>query len=70
MTRAELGPLFLAGRLLNVGSYAIAERLAGRIGLLRTMVYTHLPSSLVLLLLASALVRRWSLAPVSRWATT
>ncbi len=54
MTGAELGPLFLAGRLLNVGSYAVAERLAGRIGLLRTMVYTHLPSSLILLLLPLA----------------
>jgi predicted MFS family arabinose efflux permease len=50
-TGADLGPLFLAGRLLNVGSYAVAERLAGRIGLLRTMVYTHLPSSVVLLVL-------------------
>lgn len=50
-TGAELGPLFLAGRMLNVGSYAAAERLAGRIGLLRTMVYTHLPSSVILLCL-------------------
>lgn len=50
-TGAELGPLFLAGRMLNVGSYAAAGRLAGRIGLLRTMVYTHLPSSVVLLFL-------------------
>jgi predicted MFS family arabinose efflux permease len=37
--------------MLNVGSYAAAERLAGRIGLLRTMVYTHLPSSVILLCL-------------------
>ena len=51
LTGAELGPLFMAGRLLNVASYAVAGWLAARIGLLRTMVFTHLPSSLVLLLL-------------------
>ena len=51
LTGAELGPLFMAGRLLNVASYAVAGWLASRIGLLRTMVFTHLPSSLVLLLL-------------------
>jgi len=43
-----LGPVFFAARLLNAASYLGAEWLAGRIGLVRTMVFTHLPSSLLL----------------------
>jgi MFS family permease len=43
-----LGPVFFAARLLNAGSYLAAERLARRIGLVRTMVFTHLPSSALL----------------------
>ena len=54
LTGAVLGPLFFATRVLNAASYLVAERLARRIGLLRTMVFTHLPSSLILLLLPLA----------------
>jgi MFS family permease len=43
-----LGPVFFAARLLNATSYLAAEWLASRIGLVRTMVFTHLPSSVVL----------------------
>lgn len=43
-----LGPVFFAARALNALSYFAAERIARRIGLVRTMVFTHLPSSLVL----------------------
>lgn len=46
-----VGPLFLLARGLNAASYFGAELLARRIGLIRTMVFTHLPSSLFLLLL-------------------
>lgn len=46
-----LGPIFFAARALNALSYFAAEWLARRIGLLRTMVFTHLPSSLVLVAL-------------------
>lgn len=46
-----LGPIFFAARALNALSYFAAARLARRIGLLRTMVFTHLPSSLVLVAL-------------------
>lgn len=46
-----VGPLFLVARGLNAASYFGAELLARRIGLIRTMVFTHLPSSLFLLLL-------------------
>jgi MFS family permease len=43
-----LGPVFFAARLLNAASYVGAEWLAARIGLVRTMVFTHLPSSVLL----------------------
>jgi len=39
--------LFAAG-LLQAGSSIVSGRLAGRIGLLNTMVFTHLPSNLML----------------------
>ncbi len=46
-----LGAVFFAARALNALSYLAAERLARRIGLVRTMVFTHLPSSLFLIAL-------------------
>ncbi len=46
-----LGVLFFAARGLNALSYLAAERLARRFGLIRTMVFTHLPSSGLLLAL-------------------
>lgn len=48
---AALGPVFFAARALNAVSYFAAEQLARRFGLVRTMVFTHLPSSLILLAL-------------------
>jgi predicted MFS family arabinose efflux permease len=47
----QLGALFFVARGLNGASYLLAPVLARRIGLLRTMVFTHVPSSVVLLLL-------------------
>jgi predicted MFS family arabinose efflux permease len=44
-----LAPLFLLARIANGLSHLAAAWLARRIGLLRTMVLTHLPSSLLLL---------------------
>lgn len=46
-----LGPVFFAARGLNALSYLGAEFLARRLGLVRTMVFTHLPSSVVLIAL-------------------
>jgi MFS family permease len=46
-----LGPVFFAARILNAASYVGAAWLAGRIGLVRTMVFTHLPSSVLLCVL-------------------
>jgi MFS family permease len=43
------GSLFFWTGVLTAFSYLVAVRIAARIGLVRTMVYTHLPSSLCLL---------------------
>jgi len=45
---ANVAVLFSAGRLLAAGSHLGAAWLAKRIGLINTMVYTHIPSSLLL----------------------
>jgi hypothetical protein len=49
VTEAKLGVLFFIVRILNGVSHLGAAWLAGKIGLVRTMVFTHLPSSLFLL---------------------
>lgn len=49
MDEKELGLLFFAIHLLNAGSHLGAAWLARRIGLVNTMVFTHLPSSVFLL---------------------
>ncbi len=45
---SELGALFFAAKALNAASHVGAAWLARRIGLVNTMVFTHLPSSLLL----------------------
>jgi MFS family permease len=45
---ATVAALFGAGRLLSAGSHLVAAWLARRIGLVNTMVYTHIPSSVLL----------------------
>src|SRR5213080_2328296 len=49
-----LAIVFFAIGILQALSFQGAVRLAGRIGLLRTMVFTHLPSNLLLAALAFA----------------
>jgi MFS family permease len=51
---ASLGLLYFAARLANAGSHLAAAWLAKRIGLVNTMVFTHLPSSLLLVTVAFA----------------
>ena len=60
VAEASLGVLFFAVHLLNAASHLGAAWLARRIGLVNTMVFTHLPSSLCLI--AAALV------PSVKWA--
>jgi predicted MFS family arabinose efflux permease len=45
-----MGTVFFAVGLLQAGSSILSGRLAGRIGLLNTMVFSHLPSNLLLAL--------------------
>ena len=44
-----LGPLFFVARVANAASHLGAAWLAARIGLVNTMVFTHIPSSLLLI---------------------
>jgi MFS family permease len=44
----SLSLLFAATQVVTAISFLVAERLAGRIGLIRAMVYTHLPSNLLI----------------------
>jgi MFS family permease len=48
---ATLGPIFFAANLLAGVSALVAARLAARFGLIRTMVWTHLPSNVLLILI-------------------
>lgn len=45
-----IGPLLFAVNVLAALSYLAADRIAARIGLLNTMVFTHLPSNVLLML--------------------
>ena len=49
-----LGPVFAAVAVLQSLSYEVSARLANRIGLINTMVFTHIPSSLLLVTVAFA----------------
>jgi MFS family permease len=49
-----IGPMFFAARMLNAVSHFGAAWLARRIGLVKTMVFTHIPSSLLLVSVAYA----------------
>jgi MFS family permease len=51
---AIIGPLFFVARLANALSHLAAAWLARRIGLVNTMVFTHIPSSLLLISVAYA----------------
>ena len=50
----SLGLLFFLARLANAVSHLAAARLARRFGLVNTMVFTHIPSSLLLVTVAFA----------------
>jgi MFS family permease len=51
LSAGAIGAVFVAARLLNAASYPVAEWLSRRIGLVRTMVFTHLPTSVLLVVL-------------------
>src|SRR5215469_14129078 len=63
----NLGLLFSAGNLLNSGSYLLAAWLARRIGLLNTMVFTHIPSSLLLMAVPFSPSAAWAVVFYLAW---
>jgi len=56
----DLGLVFFAVHILNAGSHLGAAWLARRIGLVNTMVFTHLPSSLFLMAVPFAPSLKWA----------
>ncbi len=54
LSLAQAGAFFFWSSLLSATSFPVAARLAGRIGLVNTMVWTHIPASAALM--AAALV--------------
>ena len=56
-----LGPIFAAARVLNALSHLVAAWLSRRIGLLNTMVLTHIPSSLFLMTVPFAPTLSWAI---------
>jgi predicted MFS family arabinose efflux permease len=57
-----LGPVFLWVGLLQAASYWVAGRLAERVGLINTMVFTHLPSNVLLAAIPLAPSLAWAIA--------
>jgi MFS family permease len=54
VSEAWIGALFFGARLMNAASHLAAAWLARKIGLVNTMVFTHVPSSLLLVTVAFA----------------
>ena len=52
MSMESLGSVFFAAGILSAVSSLVSVRIAGRIGLVRTMVFTHIPASILLVLVA------------------
>ena len=56
-----LGPIFLGVGLLQAASFVVAARVAERIGLINTMVFTHLPSNVLLMAIPLAPSLPWAI---------
>ena len=61
LAEQTLGLLFFAVHLLNAASHLGAAWIAQRIGLVNTMVFTHLPSSLFLIAVPFATSSKWAI---------
>lgn len=61
ISEQSLGLIFFTGHLLNSGSYLVAAWLARQIGLVNTMVFTHIPSSLFLMAVPFAPSPTWAI---------
>lgn len=62
ITESQLALLFFTVHVLNALSHLGAAWLARRIGLIKTMVFTHLPSSMFLIAAAFMPSPRWAIA--------
>jgi MFS family permease len=49
LSTAQSGAVFFWSGILTASSALLAPRIAGRVGLVRTMVFTHIPASLLLI---------------------
>jgi MFS family permease len=56
------GTIFFWTGVLSAFSYLVAVRIAGRIGLLNTMVFTHLPANILLVLVPFMPTPGWAIA--------
>jgi hypothetical protein len=54
MSEGSLAILFFTARVLNAASHLVAAWLSRRIGLVNTMVFTHMPSSVLLMIAPAA----------------
>jgi len=62
MSLAAAGAIFFWTGVLTAASYLVAVRIAGRFGLINTMVFTHIPSSLCLILIPFMPDLGWAIA--------
>ena len=62
MSLAAAGAIFFWTGVLTAASYLVAVRIAGRFGLINTIVFTHIPSSLCLILIPFMPDLGWAIA--------
>jgi predicted MFS family arabinose efflux permease len=62
LSLAQAGTIFFWTGLLSAGSYLVAVRIARRIGLVNTMVFTHLPANACLVAIPFVPDLHWALA--------
>lgn len=62
LSTATAGTIFFWTGVLSAFSFLVAVRLASRIGLVNTMVFTHIPSSIFLILVAFVPSLPWAIA--------
>ncbi len=62
LSPSETGAVFFVTGLCSAGSYFVATWIASRIGLINTMVFTHLPSSCLLIFAPFAPDAGWAVA--------
>ena len=62
LSTAVAGSIFFWSGILSAFSYVVAARLSDRFGLVNTMVFTHLPANILLVLVPFMLSLAWAIA--------